>query len=157
MVTIHQRRSSFTSCNYVSRFNSKRNMYHRELYIVVSFQPVKIIPVRLWQSVFCHLLAFISDVTHLGKKDIGLTRFLLQPHCKAAFLPKTFQEQKSIPVACIPPTCADHICFNNHQMSALVGGGSWTEQVWTGLQWWPPDVTSQWGPWGPKLGRGGAV
>ena len=103
-------------------FQLKRNMYHRELNIVVSFQPVKIIPVRLWQSVFCHLLAFISNVTHLGKKDIGLTRFLLQPHCKAAFLPKTFQEQKSIPVACIPPTCADHTCFNSHQMSALVGG-----------------------------------
>ena len=33
------------------------------------------------------------------------------------------QKQESIPIRCVLPTCADHTCFNSHQMSALVEGG----------------------------------
>ena len=53
------------------------------------------------------------------------------------------QQQESIPVGYVLPACFDHMCFKSHQMSALVG--SWSEQVWTGIQWWPPDVTSRGG------------
>ena len=34
------------------------------------------------------------------------------------------------------------MCINSHQMS-LPGGGPSSEQVWIGLQWWPPDVISR--------------
>ena len=33
--------------------------------------------------------------------------------------------------------------FTGHQMSLPVVGVSSSNQVWTGLQWWPPDVTSR--------------
>ena len=44
--------------------------------------------------------------------------------------------------------CTAHfrwLFLDSHQMSAPVGsgGGLWSEQIWTGLKWWPPDVTSR--------------
>ena len=61
-------------------------------------------------------------------------------------------KQESIPVECIPPTCADHMCFfNSHQMSAVVREGFSGEQVWTCLQSWPSDVTRREGPGGDPL------
>ena len=46
-------------------------------------------------------------------------------------------------------------------MSAPVGVGSWSGRVWTGLQWWPPDVISKGMGvpvlWGPMSGGGELV
>ena len=54
---------------------------------------------------------------------------------------KTFQWDAYRPLA-------NHTCFNVHQQMLLLGmwgggGGSSNGQVWTGLQCWPPDVSSK--------------
>ena len=64
-------------------------------------------------------------------------------------------QQESIPVGCELPSCIDCTSFNSHYQMSLPKGSS-NEQVWTSLQWLPPDVTSR-GPWcqeGAWLGSG---
>ena len=56
---------------------------------------------------------------------------------------KKLAEQEIIPVRCMPPACKPYMFRCCHQMSVPVGYGSSSEQVWTGLQWWPPDVTGR--------------
>ena len=42
--------------------------------------------------------------------------------------------------------CTAYMCFSDHQMSS-------SERVWTGLQWWPPDVTNRIIPCSMSEGR----
>ena len=53
-------------------------------------------------------------------------------------LTRTHVRQENTPVGCVPPACAHRIHFNiRHSWR----GRSSKEQVWTGPQWWPRDVT----------------
>ena len=59
-------------------------------------------------------------------------------------------KQESIPIECVSSAYSYCTCINrpsdvSNSLCVCVwwGGACWSEQVWTGLQWWPPDVTSR--------------
>ena len=57
-----------------------------------------------------------------------------------------WQEQDTIPVACLLPAWQPYVFMKPPLDVRTVGGGrSSSEQVWTGLQWWLPDVSSRGG------------
>ena len=62
-------------------------------------------------------------------------------------------KQESIPVGCVPPTLeATTGCLYRW------GHGASSEQVWIGLQWWPPDVSSRGGlMYSGLISRGGGT
>ena len=75
--------------------------------------------------------------------------------------------QDSIPVGCMPPAWKSYILqFQLPSLDITPGGRSSNEQVWTGLQWSPPDVTCRGGSqneqvwaglhwWPPEVTNGG--
>ena len=55
---------------------------------------------------------------------------------------RNLHEQDIIPVGCISPAWkSDVLQFQLPHQTSLLGSRSINEQVWTGLQWSPPDVT----------------
>ena len=46
---------------------------------------------------------------------------MLYNFLRPANIQYSHSKNKSIPVWCVPPTCANHACFNSHQMSAPGG------------------------------------
>ena len=53
-------------------------------------------------------------------------------------------QEESIPIGCAQPVCADRTCYFNCPLGEACTMRS-NEQVWTGLKWWPPDITSMCG------------
>ena len=51
-------------------------------------------------------------------------------------------KQETIPVGCVPPACQPYK-LQPTAVSNNGGGVSSNEQVWTGLQYWPPGVTNR--------------
>ena len=81
----------------------------------------------------------------LYQRHIYLRTWSFCPFCHIIPVPsmvvwKHKDIQESIPVGCVPPACADYNSCNT-----LVAPVQWrsNDQVWKGLQWWQPDVTSR--------------
>ena len=93
---------------------------------------------RVGQTVNYKIPYDFGSVLHYGSR-VSLSKF---------FKWETERIQESIPVGCVLPACQPYMLRCRNLMSVPVGGGVINEQVWTGLQWWPPDVISR----GPGLG-----
>ena len=107
----------------------------------------------------------ISSHNFPRRASMPKTHGYIQVHSVAPYWTQKNWKQNSIPVRRVPLTCADRTCFNSHQLAALVGDpqvnkldrfpvfatifqywlGGPGEQVWTGLQSWPADVTRRGG------------
>ena len=92
-----------------------------------------------------------------SKSTIG--RWIQSVHWDGPWSYRGQHVQDNFPVGSIPLTWK-RMCLNfscHHQLSWGRGIGSPNKQVWTGLQWSPPDVTRRWvGPqvWCPLEERG---
>ena len=58
----------------------------------------------------CHLLIVLF---HTGGSIVFTDQFVHR-YCRVIF------KQESIPIGCLPPACADRMCFNSRQMSVSV-------------------------------------
>ena len=103
--------------------------------------------VWLQLSEYCiHNKFELVNITHISVKAISISIQYLTTNrwilVLLVFLWYYLLEE-NIGRMCIACLTTIHASVASHQMSAA--GGSSCEQVWTGLQSWPPDVTSRGG------------
>ena len=52
-------------------------------------------------------------------------------------------KKESIRVLCVPCACRPYVFVGQHHISTIRGDRSSSEQFFTGIQWWPLDVSSR--------------